>query len=146
MEQMWPARKRMKQTDFQAQRFMKVLSSSQNPGLASAVYLRFQSIFPSNLHSCKFWISDKLYVWRISAQYAIKYIRRYIYFIGRASRNSSKHSFVQLRRMLETMEPQKLGSLLLCDRDNSAGHCLPLPVKCSLELDYFMLQGNLLHS
>lgn len=36
---------------------MKVFSSSQNPGLASPVYLKISVPFSSNLHSCKFSIS-----------------------------------------------------------------------------------------
>lgn len=47
MEQRCPTRKHMKlKLIFKHRGFMKILSSSQNPGPASPVYLRFQTILP----------------------------------------------------------------------------------------------------
>lgn len=62
MEQMWPTRKHMKLKVIFKQRFMKVLSSSQTPGLVSPVYLSFQSIFPTTFTAASSELPDKLYL------------------------------------------------------------------------------------
>lgn len=138
MEQRCPTRKHMKlKLIFKHRGFMKILSSSQNPGPASPVYLRFQTILP--VHFLDFLIISmygKKPVPRtlLNKPYTSQVPHQTSHILHTCPcQDRGSRSFAQLCRRIGTVGPSTQASSLLCEADKPAGHCFPTLPTCSLE-------------